>query len=200
MIRNRPLRAGCAVIVFAALGMLAGQRARADGPKRPATYPATSASASASASDRPDAEAVGSHRPWVPRRDVPPIPDARSPKPAKEEWKSAPIAEEVRLTEPLCKVKRIREWYRLDCDHLEIALVSGHRDELDLGGTMETKDRERFDAVYAVFPVRRGDRRYFELFTWAKWAPGQPDALASVVYLDGDALPQITVEGLRWGI
>lgn len=200
MMHERSLRACVAVAAVVVLGSFAGQIARAQVPKRPGEYPASSASASASASDRPDAEAVGSVRPWVPRRDAPPIPDTRSTKPTPVEWKSAPVATEVRLTEPRCTVKRLREWYRLECSHLEISLVSGNRDELDLGGTMTNKENTRFDDVYAVFPARRGDRRYFELFTWAKWAPGQPDALASVVFLEGDPLPQITVEGLRWGI
>jgi hypothetical protein len=168
-------------------------------------YPATSAPAQvASASESPSASASAapsaSNLRSVPATDVDPIPAERSQRPAKGDWESAPLAAEARVTEPGCKVQRLREWYRIHCKHLFIQLVAGTREEVEFGGYKSVPDSFSHDEVWAVFPARRGDRRLFQLYRWSKWAPGEPDAHGSEQWLEGDPLPLITVQGLRWGI
>jgi hypothetical protein len=143
---------------------------------------------------------VSGHKLWVPSQEVDPIPEQPTPRPTAAEWVSAPIAREARVTEPNCKVFRLREWYRIHCAHLAIQQVGGTREGVEFGKRFRYKEATSPDEVWVVFPARRGDRRFFQLYTWSKWAPGFPDAHGSMQWLDGDPLPLITVQGLRWGI
>lgn len=200
---NRSPRAASVALALAALAALAGGHlARAQGPGQNPYAPARSASASASASMEapPPLPVVSGHKLWVPRTDVSPLPTDPTPKPTRQEWATAPIAQEVRVTEPGCKVYRLREWYKIDCDHLAIQLVSGDRKDVEFGSFFSSKESISPSKVWVVFPARRGDRRFFQFYTWSKWAPGSPDAHGSEQWLDGDPLPLITVQGLRYGI
>ena len=196
--RSLAAAAVTALLVAAGVGSALAQA----GPKGAASagYPQLgSASGSASALPPEDPPAASGKEPWIPRFDVPPIPDQPSAKPDKHAWKDAPIAREARVTEPGCEVRRIREWYRIECQNLAIQLNAGRREDVELGGFKESADDRAFSRVWAIFPARRGDRRYFQIYRWAKWAPGDPDAQASEQWLEGDPLPLITVQGLRWG-
>lgn len=189
------LAGSCAAIVAS------GDGAHAQSPRPKAAY----ASVSASASELPSADppaASGSER-WVPRFDVEPIPTDPSPRPSRADWKAAPVAREARVTDPGCRVQRIREWFRINCTALAIQLTAGTREGVEFGGTMERKpepgEPRSFDDVWVVFPVKRGDRRVFQTYRWSRWSAGEPDAIASEQWLDGDPLPLITVQGIRWG-
>lgn len=128
-----------------------------------------------------------------------PPPAARSEPPTRDEWAKAPIAEDVRVTDPSCEAKRIREYYRLSCEFAQaIGLVSGPRDEIELGCPKETKDTDFCEEAWVVFPVRKGDRRAFQFFTWSKWGP-TPDSVATAQWIEGDPAPMVTLQGIRWG-
>jgi hypothetical protein len=180
---------------------------RADaGEKKPYGFgsgPVASASASASASALapdeiapPPSSARGK---WDPDLSAPPLPSDPSKPPALGDWASAPEAPEVRLTEPKCRVQRIREWYRISCkfEHA-IERVTGSIEDVKIDCHTESPDEPFCDEAYVIFPARRGDRRVFEVFDMSRWGP-QANAVISEQYLEGDKLPLITVEGLRWG-
>ncbi len=168
------------------------------GPGYASPEAALSASVSA-ALMAPRAELVDGRKPWVPETDVEPPPETPSPRPSRDDWKTAPVAREVRVTQPGCQVQRLREWYRIHCKLLAIQLNAGSRDEVEFGKFTENPKDSGPDEVWVVFPARRNVVRYFQLYTWGKWSPS-PDAQASVQWLDGDRLPLITVQGIRWGI
>jgi len=185
---------------LAALGLAGGLRAQAKpaDPYGPQTAAAYSASASA-ALLAPRAALVDGRRPWVPEKaKAPPIPADASPRPAKTDWKDAPVAVEARVTEPNCTVRRLREWYQLRCQHIGIQLVAGTREEVEFGEHRYQVDQSP-DEVWVTFPARRNTTRYFQIYARGKWSPN-PDAQASFQWLDGDDFPLITVQGLRWGI
>jgi hypothetical protein len=200
---NRSPRAASVALALAALAALAGGHlARAQGPGQNPYAPTGSASASGSASMEapPPLPVVSGHKLWAPRTDVAPLPTEPTPKPTRQEWETAPIAQEVRVTEPYCKVYRLREWYKIHCSHLAIQLVSGDRKDVEFGSFFNSKESIAPAQVWVVFPARRGDRRFFQFYTWSKWAPGSPDAHGSEQWVEGDPLPLITVQGLRYGI
>lgn len=118
-----------------------------------------------------------------------PSPEARSPAPAREEWASAPAAPEVRVTDPGCKVRRIREWYRFECSAAYASLVSGSREEVSFG-----HGRESYES-WIVLPARRGDARVLLFSTQSKWSI-VPDTIVSEQWLEGDPAPLVTVTGV----
>lgn len=143
----------------------------------------------AAAPDGSAAPAAGGRPAYLPDLTQPPPPEARSPAPARDEWASAPLAPEVRVTDPGCKAKRIREWYRLECDAAYASLVSGSREEVTFG-----PGRESY-AAWIVLPARRGDARVLLFSTTSKWSI-VPDAIVSEQWLEGDPAPLITVTGV----
>jgi hypothetical protein len=136
-------------------------------------------------------------KPWAPTFDVP-FPEGTSPAPTAAEWLAAPEAKEVRVTQPGCKVVRVREWYRVHCSFTPwIELVTGAREGVSFGCQRREKGAATCDESWVTFPARRGDQRALELFTWSKWGPS-PDALLTEQFLDGDPCPQVTLLGMRW--
>lgn len=169
--------------------------------KKPSPKPygsgAPSAGASASAKPpEPEARPVDGHKPWAPTLDVV-LPDVASDPPTKEEWLKAPAAWDVRITDPGCKAQRIREWYRLSCGFGEVEMIAGGHEGVTFPCVKTTADSEVCDDGAVIFPVRRGDRRAFQFLTWGKWGP-EPDAFLTEQYLEGDASPSISLQGIRW--
>ncbi len=121
---------------------------------------------------------------------------AASERPSFLDWRSAPDAPEVRVTQPGCRAQRLREWVRVDCGgHVGASLVTGNREGVHFE---QQVDRESDSSSFTVvFPVRRGDRRVLELLRWSKWAPGVPDVIITEQWLEGDARALITVQGVR---
>ena len=173
-------------------------------PRGPGAPPTATASASASALPAKDIAppASSARGAWDPDFSVPPLPTEASKAPDASEWKTAPIAPEARVTYDRCKVQRIREWYRVSClsEHA-IEVITGSTADLSIDCHRDTKpDDDSFfcDEVYAVFPARRGDRRAFEVFAMSRWGP-EPDAIFTEQFIEGDAVPLVSVQGLRWG-
>jgi hypothetical protein len=138
------------------------------------------------------------HKPWAPVFEDK-VPEESSNPPAKEEWETAPIAKDVRITDPTCHAQRIREWYRLRCESdLAVEMISGRQADVTFGCKKERRDDPGCDVVWVIFPARRGDRRSFELFRWGKWGP-EPDVIATEQFLPGDARPMVSVQGIRFG-
>lgn len=153
----------------------------------------------------PDAGAVDEDAPvrgavsGIPVFDRAPSPSERSAPPTREEWKAAPVADDVRVTDPSCKAYRIREYYRLSCDFAQaIGLVAGAREEVELGCPKESRDADFCEEAWVVFPMRIGDVRVFQFFGWSRWG-FTPDSVASAQWLEGDPAPMVTVQGIRWG-
>lgn len=119
-----------------------------------------------------------------------PIPPAEpSDAPSSADWLKAPVAPEVRVTDPGCSAKRLREWYRFECRGRHASLVTGERKGVTVGYN------EGDYAVWVVFPVRRGDVRVVLLARLSKWSIS-PNAIVSEQWLDGDPAPLITVTGI----
>ena len=135
-------------------------------------------------------EGSASTRPaYVPILDQPPPPEEKSAAPAKTEWAAAPTATEVRVTDPSCTAKRLREWYRIECSDSYVSLVSGTRDGVEVGTVEATY------TAWTVFPARRGDRRLILMSRRAKWGISS-DAIISEQWLAGDPAPLITALGI----
>jgi len=210
---TRAFAAGATTILVASLvaatAFLPGNTVRAAGGYSPGASasarpgvrgdePKSDASAQLSAAlEAPAASVVGGRKPWVPDRNVPPVPTEDSPVPTKQEWDASPVATEVRVTEPGCRAQRIREHYRIVCDrHAAIALTSGTRKGVTFGEFRDSVDAFRPSEVWVVFPARPGDRRFLQVFRQSKWGKAL-DAQISEVFLDGEPIPRITVQGRR---
>ena len=188
-----------ALLACSLLGAAGCRDAYAD-EKRPYPPPGYSASPGASASARPpEAEPtlVDGHKPWVPTLDVV-LPEVASAAPTKEEWKSAPPAFDVRITDPGCKAQRLREWYRVTCKYAQVEMIGGSREGVSFGCMKETRESNLCDEDAIIFPARRGDSRAAEFLTLSKWGL-EPDTILTEQFLDSDPYPLITVHGLRWG-
>jgi hypothetical protein len=162
----------------------------------PSGAPAAGAYASGSPSTLPPDEeplpvASGARPPHVPDFAAPAPPETRSDEPTRAEWADAPPAEGVRITDPSCKVQRIREWYRVRCGDEQVSVVTGPKTDLDI-------ERISEDEVAAVFPVRRGDARMLVFAYLFKWGFVQ-DAVVSAQWLEGDPAPLVTVVGVPHG-
>lgn len=145
------------------------------------------------------AAVIDGHKPWAPTPFQGVFPTEPSEKPKKAEWQNAPIAKEVRVTQPDCKVQRIREWYRFTCGGVGATLVTGSPKDVELTVERDQPGADSFPTgVVIVFPARRGDKRLLQTYRWSKWAPGQVDATLSEQFLEGDEAPLITFEGVRW--
>jgi hypothetical protein len=172
-------------------------------PKKDYAKSGASAAASASAPPQEEAKAVlvDGHKPWAPTFAVT-VPETASDPPAKEEWESAAVAKEVRVLAPGCEARRIREWYRILCKFSQrIEVISGGREGVSFGRFFKDGSRDGSDFAdlgWVIFPARRGDRRAFEVFTWVKWGLSA-DTIITEQFLEGDAVPWISVHGLHWG-
>jgi len=138
----------------------------------------------------PVASASASARPaYVPLTDQPAPPTDKSPAPSKSDWRDAPLAPEARVTDPGCEVKRLREWYRIECSDSHVSLIGGTREGVDVGRVEESYH------AWIVFPARRGDVRVAEMSRRAKWGIAA-DVIISEQWLDGDSAPLLTVLGI----
>jgi len=168
--------------------------------KKPYPKPGYSASPSASAIAPPPEVAptlIDGHKPWAPTLDVV-VPEVASDPPTKDEWTSAPVALDVRVTDPGCKAQRLREWYRVTCKFAQLEMIAGSHEGVSFGCFKETRDSEFCDQDSIIFPARRGDSRAAEFVTWSKWGP-EPTAIMTEQFLEGDPYPMISVHGLHWG-
>jgi hypothetical protein len=116
--------------------------------------------------------------------------DAKSKAPTKAEWASARDAAGARITDPKCRVQRVREWYRVGCDDGYVSFLGGSRDGVDVGA------REDPYGAWFIFPARVGDVRAAEFLYRSKWSLAG-DVIVSEQWLPGDPAPLITVEGIR---
>lgn len=87
-----------------------------------------------------------------------------SSEPTRDEWEHASKEEFVGMSDG-CSASRVREWIRIVCepelDRIEtLGLVSGDRKDVRL--VLESRHSWSGEGVM-IFPVRRGDRRTFEL-------------------------------------
>jgi hypothetical protein len=184
------------LLACALLGGVSCNSAFAD-EKKPGPKPYGSGSAVASARPpEPEAQPVDGHKPWAPAPGVV-LPDVPSEAPTREEWLKAPAAWDVRVTDPGCKAQRIREWYRLSCGSGQVEMIAGGHEGVSFPCVKTTVDSEQCDDGAVIFPARRGDRRAFQFLRWGKWGP-DPDAFLTEQYLDGDASPMISLQGVRW--
>jgi hypothetical protein len=124
----------------------------------------------------------------LPRITAEPWPQTRSPAPTRGEWGQA---KPVRATRSLsgCTIKRVREWVRAECGGNALMMAGGSQEGVTLDANL---NRDVESAI--VFPVRRGDRRVFQLASFWKWM--NEFGVLSEQWLDGDAEPTITVSAL----
>ncbi|MEP7126632.1 MAG: hypothetical protein ABJE95_37215 [Byssovorax sp.] len=191
----------CAVLLACSLlGGASCNSAFADEKKPyPKPYGSGAPSAGASASAKPpepEAKPVDGHKPWAPTLDVV-LPDVVSDPPTKEEWVKAPPAWDMRITDPGCKAQRIREWYRVSCGFGEVEMIGGATAGVSFICHKANVDEGLCDDGVVIFPARRGDSRAFQFLRWGKWGP-EPDALLTEQYLEGDAYPSLSLQGVRW--
>ena len=125
----------------------------------------------------------------------PPGPE-KSPAPKAAEWAAAG---RVRLTRvgpqaAGCNAIRVREWLRIRCPMktFAVSLLGGSNEGLAfwIGPESEQQPGE------VQFPLRRGDRRVVEFWTYGKDAAGafmpQPALVVQEQWVDGDAAPTVT--------
>ncbi len=130
----------------------------------------------ASPDDGPDAGAKPESLPFLG-----PIPAEKSPPPTLAEWTAALDIGGVRASE--CKLRRVREWIRFRCvaDKLIGAeLLGGTASEVSYSNRADAcpPAEEGYDyyaqemlcnaRVEIVFPLRRGDRRFFQILRQGK--------------------------------
>ena len=194
------------LLVFAVSGLGACAPAEAD-EKRPYASSSVSASASALSPKEIAPPAASGRGAWDPDWSAEPLPKEPSKAPTKAEWEGAPLAKEARVTDPGCNVKRLREWYRVACaegwSSRAIGRISGSMEDVSFScisteARSSPEERPTCNEAAVVFPARRGDRRSFEVFVSGRWGL-EADALISMQFLERDALPLISVQGIRWG-
>jgi hypothetical protein len=142
--------------------------------------------------------------PWQPDfARAAPVPADPTPAPTKEEWASAPEAADVRVSDPGCAAKRLREWVRVECKEVVgFERVTGPLDDASFGCFNEAPASQNFlhcERAWVVFALRRGQRRAFQSFRPTKWS-STPDTLVSGQFLAKDPTPLVTVQGIRGGI
>lgn len=130
-----------------------------------APAPAGSASADAGGADADDADAGP---PPLPAFDTTPFPEEKSPRPKKDEWKTAQeieFAEGSMKNGGICKFQRLREWIRISCSTTtaQITLMCGNDEDVFFELGPVPVDWGVFpEGAEIVFAVRKGDRRLIE--------------------------------------
>jgi hypothetical protein len=124
------------------------------------------------------------------------IPTERSKSPKAAEWAAAPRVKFTRKGPAAagCRAQIVREWLRVRCDGqvFAVSLVGGAPEGVAfwIGGTAT----EPFGEI--LTPVRRGDRRVFQL-----WAPGKdaagmfvpkPMLVVQEQWVEGQKAPVVT--------
>ncbi|MDI3286891.1 hypothetical protein [Polyangium sp. 15x6] len=140
-----------------------------------------------------------------------PVPTEKSKPPTFAEWTAAKdLAAPVSSTS--CGVRRVREWLRFRCEVMNsnsIDLVTGHSNDVFFsvkqgGGECHDEPGEGqicWDAVEVVFPLRRGDRRFFQITqrTGGYYMPGSSGPMVrsslglSEMWVEDEPGPIVTV-------
>jgi hypothetical protein len=96
----------------------------------------------------------------------------------------------------MCRAQRVREWIRARCSIMvpgeqlaQATLITGSKDGVELSTAKGVAE--------LVFPVRRGDRRIFEVDrlveAWKSWVLYDGTIVISEVWLPGSPAPEIAI-------
>ncbi|EYF03753.1 hypothetical protein [Chondromyces apiculatus] len=201
--RTRP-----ALLTAAALALLSlplGYAGRADAlpgagaPTPAAAPPATAQPTPGEPSAGPAAGSVAPTADVERALGAEPFPAEPSKRPTAAEWADAGV---VRLTRsgPAtagCRTYRVREWLRFRCPDLTFSAVSllGGRTEGVAFWITPPKDSDLTRGGEVMFPVRRGDRRAFQILTFGPGYDGPFTLLPAIVlqeqWLEDDPEPTI---------
>jgi len=167
----------------------------------------------ASPEDPPDAGEPAESMPFLGS-----IPMEKSKVPALAEWNAAKDIGGRYATWNRCKLRRVREWLRLRClgeNGLGAELLAGTRGEASFSNVVEEKtctetepgypqsERTCKTRVELVFPIRRGDRRYFQVVRegkkkWTHMLGFQPslevDTTLSASWLEDEPSPVVVMK------
>ncbi|MBK8259488.1 MAG: hypothetical protein IPK82_43380 [Polyangiaceae bacterium] len=134
--------------------------------------------------------------------DFEPIPTSEEkPKsPTAAEWQAAP---QVRFTArgpraKSCKMFRVREWLKVRCERQNTAIsLLGGASEGAFLWMPEAKEKEPApSAAEVMFPIKPGDRRVFELFSYGPAYGGSmisPGLLLQEHWIAGETLPVVVI-------
>jgi hypothetical protein len=195
-----------AVLVFGCAACESGpQRARptASAAATVEAAPVTSASADAGDAGADASDASAPKRPPPPPRvrtlEVPD--ETKSPLPKVAEWTDVMRRSLVVRPEYECTLQRVREWSRITCSttNAAVTLVTGTATGVSLWAGE--------DRAQLLFPVRRGDRRVFEILPHPKTVmiegnygampieqPGGGPIVLSETWLEGEDAPTLVVQ------
>jgi hypothetical protein len=133
--------------------------------------------------------------------DDPPGPE-KTPNPTLDEWKTAAKLKLTRA-DKRCNAYRVREWVKIHCSFpaAGAALMAGNPEGVAVWVDRTSMEIEQVAfkprGVDIIFPVRRGDARYFELYEWfAEYMfPSAQFVTASVsaCWVDGEPAPVISM-------
>jgi hypothetical protein len=170
-----------AAAVAASAGALAG-----------AASPSGTASAGAPGNDAPPTRGM---------EDDPPG-EEKTPAPSLDEWKGATKIKIARA-DKRCNAYRVREWVKVHCSFpaAGAALMAGNTDGVAVWVDRSAMEIEKVAftprGVDLIFPVRRGDARYFELYEWVAdymFPSGHAVSVAiSEVWVEGEPAPVLTM-------
>ncbi len=118
-----------------------------------------------------------------------PFPSEKSKAPSREEWKKAPVVSADRNTmHKRCKVFRVREWVRVECEGYfhSVSMIAGDHAEVDVGVIHDNSN------VFLVFPIRKGQKRFFQVNSVSKWS-WFPSFYVSEHWLSSEDTPFISI-------
>jgi hypothetical protein len=128
--------------------------------------------------------------------------EEKTPAPSLDEWKGAAKIKIARA-DKRCNAYRVREWVKIHCAFpaAGAALMAGSPDGVAVWVDRPSMEIEQVAftprGVDVVFPVRRGDARYFELFEWIAdymYPSGHSVAVSiSESWVEGEPAPVITM-------
>jgi len=133
--------------------------------------------------------------------DFEPIPDEANPKaPKASDWQSAARVHITRRgpRAEACRAWRVRSWVKIHCDvqTTAAALVAGSAKGVALW-VPEPKDSVPApQAAEVIFPIRPGDRRIFELFSFGETYGGSmvsPGLVLQEYWIVGEPAPTIVL-------
>ncbi|AKT37280.1 hypothetical protein [Chondromyces crocatus] len=160
----------------------------------PAVQPATAVTGAGPAAGSTPPEAPSER----PLGDLP-FPTDPSKQPTPAEWASAPTVRLTRMGPAAagCRAYRVREWIRFRCPHLTVSAIShlGGRTEGVAFWITPPKDSDLPRGGEVMFPIRRGDRRVFQILTFGAGYDGPFTLLPAIIlqeqWLDGDPQPTL---------
>jgi hypothetical protein len=127
--------------------------------------------------------------------------ETKSPLPKTAEWTDQVQRSLVTRPEYACTFQHVREWHRITCSatNATVMLVAGTADGVSVWATAER--------AQLLFPVRRGDRRVFEVMPHAHTVmvegnygafpseqPGGGPVVLSETWLEGEDAPTLVVQ------